>query len=188
MRAKSADEAKAVVRYARHPLDIDEVRAHIEAGKLPTKLALTWDDRVSFVLTEGLQLKKISLSRHGVRGPGADDQGFDTDVAIATGELTKLIPDLVEALGGEGRSGNRGRGPGRPARRRRDGPARRLWTPTRQRAVLAFVTPAAMGIELGLDRASSSLPAPPPSCAGGWATGDLHRLARRLCSTAARRL
>ena len=38
---KSADEAKAVVRYARHPLDIDEVRAHIEAGKLPTKLALT---------------------------------------------------------------------------------------------------------------------------------------------------
>ncbi len=100
---KSADEAKAVVRYARHPLDIDEVRAHIEAGKLPTKLALTWDDRVSFVLTEGLQLKKISFLDTVFEGQAPDDQGFDTDVAIATGELTKLIPDLVEALGGEGR-------------------------------------------------------------------------------------
>ena len=33
---KSADEEKAVVRYARHPLDIEEVQAHIAAGKLPT--------------------------------------------------------------------------------------------------------------------------------------------------------
>lgn len=102
---KSADEAKAVVRYARHPLDIDEVRAHIEAGKMPTKLALTWDDRVSFVLTEGLQLKKIAFLDVVFEGQAPDDQGFDTDVAIATGELSKLIPDLVEALGGEGRSG-----------------------------------------------------------------------------------
>ncbi|TNV42581.1 recombination-associated protein RdgC, partial [Corallococcus exiguus] len=31
---KSADESKAVVRYARHPLDIDEIREHIAAGKL----------------------------------------------------------------------------------------------------------------------------------------------------------
>lgn len=101
---KSADEAKAVVRYARHPLDIEEIQAHIAAGKLPTKLALTWDDRVSFVLTEGLQLKKISFLDTVFEGQAPDDQGFDTDVAIATGELTKLIPDLVEALGGEGRS------------------------------------------------------------------------------------
>jgi recombination associated protein RdgC len=33
-----------------------------------------------------------------------DEGGFDTDVAIATGELSKLIPDLIEALGGEGRT------------------------------------------------------------------------------------
>ena len=102
---KSADEAKAVVRYARHPLDIEEIQAHIAAGKLPTKLALTWDDRVSFMLTEGMQLKKVAFLDTVFEGTKADDGGFDTDVAIATGELVKLIPDLIEALGGEAESG-----------------------------------------------------------------------------------
>ena len=102
---KAADEEKAVVRYARHPLDIEEVQAHIAAGKLPTKLALTWDDRVSFMLTKGLQLKKVSFLDTVFEDKAADDGGFDTDVAIATGELSKLIPDLIEALGGEAESG-----------------------------------------------------------------------------------
>lgn len=102
---KAADESKAVVRYARHALDIDEVRQHIEHGKLPTKLAMTWDDRVSFVLSEGLQLKKIALLDAVMDGQSQDDGGFDTDVTIATGELSRLIPDLIEALGGEGRTG-----------------------------------------------------------------------------------
>ena len=101
---KAADETKAVVRYARHPLDIEEVQAHIQAGKLPTKLAMTWDDRVSFVLTEGLQIKKLAFQDTVFEGQTQDDAGFDADVAIATGELCKLIPDLIAALGGEGRS------------------------------------------------------------------------------------
>ena len=98
---KAADESKAVVKYGRHPLDIAEVQQHIQQGKLPTKLALTWDDRVSFVLTEGLQIKKVAFLDSVFEGTKADDGGFDTDVAIATGELRKLIPDLIEALGGE---------------------------------------------------------------------------------------
>lgn len=98
---KAADESKAVVKYGRHPLDIAEVQEHIKQGKLPTKLALTWDDRVSFVLTEGLQIKKVAFLDSVFEGTKADDGGFDTDVAIATGELRKLIPDLIEALGGE---------------------------------------------------------------------------------------
>ena len=102
---KAADESKAVVKYGRHPLDIAEVQEHIKQGKLPTKLALTWDDRVSFVLTEGLQIKKLAFLDSVFEGTKADEGGFDTDVAIATGELRKLIPDLVEALGGESESG-----------------------------------------------------------------------------------
>ena len=102
---KAADEAKAVVRYARHPLDIEEIQAHIAAGKLPTRLALTWDERVSFVLTEGLQIKKLAFLETVFEDKAADDGGFDTDVAIATGEIARLLPDLIEALGGEAQPG-----------------------------------------------------------------------------------
>ena len=99
---KAADESKAVVRYARHALDTDEVRQHVQSGKLPTRLALTWDSRVSFVLTENLQIKKLAFLEvvFDSKATGKDD-GFDADTAIATGELRKLLPDLMDALGGE---------------------------------------------------------------------------------------
>jgi len=99
---KAADESKSVVRYVRHPLDTQEVKQYVEGGKLPTRLALTWDSRVSFVLTEALQLKKVAFLDVVFEGASAEkDEGFDADVAIATGELCKLLPDLFEALGGE---------------------------------------------------------------------------------------
>lgn len=101
---KQPDSEKAAVRYARHTLDIDEVGEHIKQGKLPTQLALTWMGRVSFVLTEALSLKKIKLLDVALEGAGAtanpEDDGFDADVALVTGELQQLLPDLVSALGG----------------------------------------------------------------------------------------
>ncbi|WP_027994732.1 recombination-associated protein RdgC [Simplicispira psychrophila] len=102
---KSADEEKAVVRYARHALDIEEIQAHIAAGKLPTKLALSWDDRLSFLLTEGLQIKKLTFLEAATASHAGDDGGFDADVALATGELRQFIPELIEALGGESERG-----------------------------------------------------------------------------------
>jgi recombination associated protein RdgC len=103
---KAADESKSEVRYTRHALDTDEVAQHIALGKMPTRLAMTWNERVSFVLTEALQIKKITFldtvfeEAAKATGDGKDDN-FDADVAIATGELVQLIPDLLEALGGE---------------------------------------------------------------------------------------
>ena len=99
---KAADEFKSVVRYVRHALDTEEVKQHVEGGKLPTRLALTWEGRVSFSLTEALQLKKVTFLDVVFEATSAEkDEGFDADVAIATGELTKLLPDLFVALGGE---------------------------------------------------------------------------------------
>jgi len=101
---KTPDDQKSTVRYSRHTLEIDEVAQHIATGKVPTQLALTWNDRVSFVLTETAQVKKLKLLDvvlDGVQEGGKDDDGFDTDAAILTGELTAMLPDLIEALGGE---------------------------------------------------------------------------------------
>jgi recombination associated protein RdgC len=101
---KAADESKAVVRYARHRLDTEEVQQHIREGKMPTRLAMTWNERVSFMLTEGMQLKKIAFLDGVFESTSANhkkDDDFDGDVAISTGELQKLLPDVLEALGGE---------------------------------------------------------------------------------------
>ena len=102
---KQPDSEKAAVRYARHTLDIAEVGEHIKQGKLPTQLALTWAGRVSFVLTETMALKKIKLLDVLLEGSGAPgakgESGFDADVALSTGQLRLLLPDLIDALGGE---------------------------------------------------------------------------------------
>jgi recombination associated protein RdgC len=100
---KSADEMKSVVRYSRHLLDIDEVRQHITSGKVPTKLGMSWEGRVSFMLTDTMQIKKLTFLDVVFEGQKAasKDEAFDADAAIATGELSQLIPDLVDALGGE---------------------------------------------------------------------------------------
>lgn len=100
---KSADETQAVVRYARHPLLTDEVRDHIAVGKQPTRLALDWDGRVSFLLTDTLQLKKVAfaddvLEQAKAQGQRADD--FDGNVLMLTAEMTPLIGDLIDALDG----------------------------------------------------------------------------------------
>ena len=102
---KAADESKAVVRYSRHPLDIQEVQAHIESGKQPTRVALTWGGRVSFVLTDALLIKKVTfldvVFEGATGGSAGKDDEFDADVAIATAELGQLIPGLLLALDGE---------------------------------------------------------------------------------------
>jgi len=90
------------VKFTRHNLATDEVRQHITEGKLPTRLALSWEGRIGFLLTESLQLKKINFLEGVFDGrPDEGENGFDADVALSTGELQKLLPDLVEALGGE---------------------------------------------------------------------------------------
>ncbi|WP_395699177.1 recombination-associated protein RdgC [Aquabacterium sp.] len=99
---KAAEGEKPAVRYARHALDIDEIRGHIAAGKQPTRLALTWQGRVSLVLTEAMQIKKLAFLDGVFEGRKAKkDEAFDADAAIATGELAPLLGDLIDALGGE---------------------------------------------------------------------------------------
>ena len=57
-------------------------------------------DFCEFVLTDAGQIKKLKLL-DSVQDRGKDNNGFDTDAAIVTGELSALLPDLLEALGGE---------------------------------------------------------------------------------------
>lgn len=96
---RNSGEDRSVVRYARHSLELDEIGQHIEQGKLPVQLALTWNERVSFVLTEQLAIRKIDI--RGAEDTPKGEDGFDADAAIATGELSGLLPQLLASLGGE---------------------------------------------------------------------------------------
>lgn len=101
---KAADESSAKVRYTNHPLLTEEVQTHIVQGKYPTSLALTFDDRISFVLTDGMQLKKIDFADEVMaqsKENGLNPGDFDGSMVIAIGELRALMPDLLAALGGE---------------------------------------------------------------------------------------
>lgn len=97
-------EEKATVRYAHHPLDTDEVKKHISDGKSPTRLAMTWADRVSFVLTERLEVKKLDfldVVKEQMDATESAEEQFTADFALQSLELSRFLPDLVEALGGE---------------------------------------------------------------------------------------
>lgn len=98
---KSGNEDQAVVKFTRHLLATDEVRKHVSEGKLPTQLALSWEGKASFVLTENLVLKKVTFLDGVMNETGGEDDPFDTDVTLATGTLGPLLRDLLDALGGE---------------------------------------------------------------------------------------
>jgi len=102
---RSSAQSKATVRYVRHAVEADDVRRHIAAGKQCTRLALTWADRVSFVLTENLSVKRVTpldvLKENTDNGASDEAERFDADFALMAGELGRMLDDLTQALGGE---------------------------------------------------------------------------------------
>ena len=99
---RSRSESAATVRYVRHTLEDEEVKKHIKSGKEVTRLGLTWANRISFVLHENLQLKRITpldLIRD-IAAEHEQDDAFDTDFALMTGEFNQLLPALIDILGG----------------------------------------------------------------------------------------
>lgn len=101
---RSTSESGGAVRYVRETVELDDARRHVEAGKQCTRMALTWADKVSFMLTDGMELKRIvplDVLQEG-RAPTEDEsEQFDSDFTLMSGELSRLIDDLVEGLGGE---------------------------------------------------------------------------------------
>ena len=107
---RSAGENQATVRYVNHPLDGKEIRDHISAGKTATRLGLTWKNRVSFVLTDQWQVKRITfleLLKEDNEAEEIEDpqERFDAEFVLMTGELSALLADLAEALGGVKKAG-----------------------------------------------------------------------------------
>ena len=103
---KAVLEDGGVLKSKKQDLVSDEIRTHLEAGKLFTELALNWQERIKFTLTDSGMLKRIQFS--DVLAEQNDDidredvaARADADFVLMAGELSALISQLVVALGGE---------------------------------------------------------------------------------------
>jgi len=103
---RSPDEEGGIVRCSKQDLSAPEIQNHLEAGKEVVKLALSWSERLGFVLDEELGIRRLRfLDCIQEEAEAADAQDeierFDVDFSIMTLELSTFLPRLLELFGGE---------------------------------------------------------------------------------------
>ncbi|MEX0941598.1 MAG: recombination-associated protein RdgC [Pseudomonadales bacterium] len=98
-------EDTSTVTCRRQDLATSEIRSHIEAGKICTKLGLRWHGDVKFSIDRDLALKQIKVETSDDQAEADGDPIARLDAAFAnmTLEFARLLPALFEALGGETR-------------------------------------------------------------------------------------
>ncbi len=96
---KSSGDDAGIVAFRKHELGTDEVKSNIETGKTVSKLALVWDRKISFVVSEDLVIKKLKFldvleEKMNEEDPQSHEERVDIEFTLMTGEVSKLIPDL----------------------------------------------------------------------------------------------
>lgn len=101
---KDPIEGGAVVKATRHELDDnEEINKHLEAGMLVSKLALTFNGSVSFVLGEDLIVRKLKFLDGAVESLENTDHGslaaeLDARYALFSAEVAALFTMLEEVF------------------------------------------------------------------------------------------
>jgi recombination associated protein RdgC len=100
-----ADQSKGKLKYTNLTIEAEDIRRRIAMGMKCVQLAMTYADRISFVLTEGLILKRLhflDIVRENVDAYAEKNEveRFDADFMIMADEGNKLLTAFVEALGG----------------------------------------------------------------------------------------
>ncbi|OOF61929.1 recombination-associated protein RdgC [Rodentibacter sp. Ppn85] len=97
----------SVIRCKKQPLENEEILALLQEGKkVVSKLALEWEDTLTFVFSEDCTIKRLKFADN-VREKNEDilkedfAQRFDADFVLMTGIIAKLTENLLEEFGGE---------------------------------------------------------------------------------------
>ena len=99
----SQQDEKSKVIFRNHDLLADEIQKHLGAGKVVSKLAIEWDEKISFVLTEDLQIKKLKFldvmdEAMQENDPQSHEEQLDIEFALMTGEVSNLWAQLLKIL------------------------------------------------------------------------------------------
>ncbi len=98
----------AVIRCTKQDLLSDEIQVHLKAGKQATKLAIEWNEHLTCVLCDDLSIKRLrfmDILQEASADEGIDEASrFDADFALMALELSRFIPSMIDAFGGEDRS------------------------------------------------------------------------------------
>ncbi len=99
-------EDGGIIRCKRQDLASEEIRVHLDAGKMVTKLAINWQEQLSCILNDDLSIKRLRFGEELLeksKEVDADDivAAFDNDFTLMTLELSRFIPRLIEVFGGE---------------------------------------------------------------------------------------
>jgi len=103
---RSQEEEGGIIRCKRHDLALPEIKNHLDSGKQVIKLAMSWADRLSFVLDENLSVKRLKFLDL-IQEQSADIEAFDeveqfdADFSIMTAELAQFLPRLLELFNTE---------------------------------------------------------------------------------------
>lgn len=96
----------AVIKIKGQDLQCDEITMHLDAGKQVTKLALEWDETLSFILHDDLSIKRLKPTDQLATELNEENDEdpltrLDADTSRLTLELQRLLPQLLDAFGGE---------------------------------------------------------------------------------------
>ena len=90
----------AVVRVKNQDLTSEEIKTHLDAEKYVVKLALEWDETLSFILCDDLAIKRLKF--YDVLQEQNDDidgddvvARLDADFALMAAEVNRFITDLL---------------------------------------------------------------------------------------------
>ena len=99
------DKESGTARFKNMDIAADEVIAHINTGKYVTKVAINWHDKISCIVTQELEFKRLRFSDAVIeeaadQGGETDEQRFDADFAIMTYELAAFVNGVFDLFGG----------------------------------------------------------------------------------------
>jgi recombination associated protein RdgC len=106
---RAPEEEGSIIRCKRQDLSAPEIKNHLDTGKQVIKLALTWADRLAFIIDENLSIKRLEfldLIQDQAADIDAEDAAaqFDAEFSIMSLELASFLPRLLELFGGESKN------------------------------------------------------------------------------------